>query len=233
MRWGEASKVKVNQWAFACGNPFGMAVDRGQSSVTFGVVSAVGRRLTDRLAQDRNLEYYDNLIETSAAINPGGSGGPLFNIDGEVIGIVTAIESSTGINEGVGFAIPADNYTRRIVETLAAGHSVRYGYLGVTVTDNTSPRSRMVARLRPEGGARVVGVERGTPADEAGSAPQRSAPRIQRHRSSRAGPLGASGQHGPHWRGSARCLYQRGLSKRHVVVRIGDRFELLGYEQKP
>ena len=232
VRWGVADEVKVNQWAFACGNPFGLAVDQGQSSITFGVVSAVGRRLTDRLARDRNLEYYDNLIETSAAINPGGSGGPLFKLEGEVIGIITAIESSTGLNEGVGFAIPVDNYTRRIVDTLAAGRSMRYGYLGVTVTDNTPPRSRIVARLQPEGGARVVNVETGTPAANAGL--RRNDLLLEfngteirgRDHLVRLVSMTPIGQEVP-------VLYQRGLSKRHAVVTVGDRFELLGYEQKP
>jgi S1-C subfamily serine protease len=107
VRMGDLSEVRVNQWAFACGNPFGLAFDNaGKSSITYGVVSALGRQMTDRLTADPTKHYYGNLVETSATINPGNSGGPLFNIAGEVIGVVTAIETSTGVSEGHGFAIP-------------------------------------------------------------------------------------------------------------------------------
>ncbi len=158
VRFGDAANVKVNQWAFACGNPFGLANADGKASITYGVISALGRQMTDRLPGNDQVHYYGNLIETSAAINPGSSGGPLFNIDGEVIGIVTAIESASGVNEGHGFAIPMDNYTRGILNTLKAGKDIRYGFLGVTVDDVAAPDSRQVAdsgRLR---GARITGI---------------------------------------------------------------------------
>jgi len=158
VRFGDAANVKVNQWAFACGNPFGLANADGRASITYGVVSAVGRQMTDRLPGNDQVHYYGNLIETSAAINPGSSGGPLFNIDSEVIGIVTAIESASGVNEGHGFAIPIDKNTRGILDTLKAGKDVRYGFLGVTVDDVAVPDSRQVAdsgRLR---GARITGI---------------------------------------------------------------------------
>jgi serine protease Do len=167
----------VNQWAFAAGNPFGLANNSGRLSVTFGVVSALGRQLTRRLARDSELQYYGNLIETSAAINPGNSGGPLFNIEGEVIGVVTAIETSSGVNEGQGFAIPIDRHTRRILDTLKAGQPVHYGFLGVKVEDAGLRRdrggvfnpgrareeaerngSRIVASPRTYHGAAIVGI---------------------------------------------------------------------------
>jgi len=159
IRWGDASKLKVNQWSFACGNPFGQANRTGQPSITFGVVSALGRDMTDRIAEDSNINYYGNLIETSAAINPGSSGGPLFNIDGEVIGVVTAIQTSTGVNEGMGFAIPIDVNSRRILDKLKRGEKVRYGYLGVGVDDVEGPTSSRVAELRRFRGARITKVE--------------------------------------------------------------------------
>ena len=96
VQWGDLQNVKINQWAFACGNPFGLANRDGGASVTFGVVSALGREMTRRLVGNSDNEYYGNLIETSATINPGNSGGPLFNVDGGVIGIVTAIETLAG-----------------------------------------------------------------------------------------------------------------------------------------
>ena len=95
VRLGDSADLKVNQWSFACGNPFGLAFDnRGRSSVTYGVVSALGRQMTHRLSADPQRRYYGHLIETSSAINPGNSGGPLFNLNGEMIGVVVAIETS-------------------------------------------------------------------------------------------------------------------------------------------
>jgi serine protease Do len=159
IRWGDAARVRVNQWAFACGNPFGLANRSGQPSITYGVVSALGRDMTERIAEDTNIHYYGNLIETSAAINPGSSGGPLFNLDGEAIGVVTAIQTSTGVNEGMGFAIPIDVNTRRILEKLKRGEAVRYGYLGVGVDDVEAPTSARVADMRRVRGARITKVE--------------------------------------------------------------------------
>lgn len=159
VRWGDATKVRVNQWSFACGNPFGLANRTGQPSITYGVVSALGRDMTDRIAEDTNLHYYGNLIETSAAINPGSSGGPLFNLDGEVIGVVTAIQTSSGVNEGMGFAIPIDANTRRILDSLKRGEAVRYGYLGVGVDDVEPPTSTRVSDLGRVRGARITKVE--------------------------------------------------------------------------
>ncbi len=159
VRFGDVANVKVNQWAFACGNPFGLANSDGRASVTYGVVSALGRQMTDRLPRNDQVHYYGNLIETSAVINPGSSGGPLFNIDGEVIGVVTAIESASGVNEGHGFAIPIDKNTRRILETLKAGKEVRYGFLGVTVDDVESPDARQVADSVRARGARITGID--------------------------------------------------------------------------
>ncbi|MDO8632573.1 MAG: trypsin-like peptidase domain-containing protein, partial [Phycisphaerales bacterium] len=127
VHWGDASALRANQWVFACGNPFGMANRNGQASITYGVVSALGRDMTDRITENPQLHYYGNLIETSATINPGSSGGPLFNVDGQIVGIVTAIETSSGVNEGMGFAIPVDANTRRILDTLKGGQAVRYG----------------------------------------------------------------------------------------------------------
>lgn len=159
VRFGDVANVKVNQWAFACGNPFGLANADGRASVTYGVVSALGRQMTDRLPGNDQVHYYGNLIETSAVINPGSSGGPLFNINGEVIGVVTAIESASGANEGHGFAIPIDKNTRGILETLKAGKEVRYGFLGVTVDDVEPPDARQVADSVRARGARITGID--------------------------------------------------------------------------
>ncbi len=162
VRWGDLNKIRVGQWAFAVGNPFGLANSDGRVSVTYGVVSALGREMTNRIPGDPQVQYYGNLIETTAAINPGNSGGPLFNIHGEVIGIVSAIETSSGVNEGTGFAIPITSDTRGVIETLKRGDEVRYGFLGVNVNEarQASMRSFSVSPLHR--GARIVTLD---PAD--------------------------------------------------------------------
>ena len=226
--WGDATTLRVNQWAFAAGNPFGLANDTGEASITYGVVSALGRKLTHRLARNSELEYYDNLIETSAAINPGSSGGPLFNLDGQVIGIATAIESASGVNEGVGFAIPIDRYTRTIIDTLKEGQPMRYGFLGVSVIDNAQ-RSPLVVDLQGGRGARIARVFADTPAEQAGlhvddvvlefnGTPVRGQDHLVRLVS-----VTPVGQQVP-------LVVQRGRMKHTAVVTIGDRFNLLGFQ---
>lgn len=159
VRWGDGDKVRINQWVFACGNPFGQANDDGQPSISYGVISARNRQMTERVVERDPVSFYSNLLETSAAINPGSSGGPLFNIDGEVIGIVTAIETATGVNAGHGFAIPADANIRRVLDTLREGREFRYGWLGVTVDDvEPVPVKRVADSVLPRG-ARITRVE--------------------------------------------------------------------------
>ncbi|MEK6677040.1 MAG: trypsin-like peptidase domain-containing protein, partial [Planctomycetota bacterium] len=173
IRWGDLNTLKVNQWAFACGNPFGLANSDGRPSVTFGVVSALGRQMTRRLVGDSDIEYYGNLIETSASINPGNSGGPLFNIDGEVIGIVTAIETGSGVSEGRGFAIPVEKNTRRILAALKSGHEVRYGFLGVTVQEVEAATDGRVVDMRNACGAVITEIKvPNGPAAKAGLKPR-------------------------------------------------------------
>ncbi len=169
VRFGDLADVKVNQWAFACGNPFGLANEDGHTSITYGVVSALGRQMTNRLAGSQPIRYYGNMIETSAAINPGSSGGPLFNISGQVIGVVTAIETASGVSEGAGFAIPIDRNIRRILDTLKGGREVRYGFLGVQIEDVRSPKSPLVADSRRYRGAKLTSISfRDGPAARAG-----------------------------------------------------------------
>lgn len=166
VKWGDVDSLRVNQWAFACGNPFGLGNLDGNVSVTYGVVSALGRQLTHRLARD-GVEYYGNLIETSCAINPGSSGGGLFNLSGELIGIVTAIETTSGVNEGHGFAIPVDRPVRRVIDSLKSGQRIRYGYMGVRVSD--VPQSALVRTRERARGAMIDNVDlKNGPADLAG-----------------------------------------------------------------
>ncbi len=231
--WGDATKLRVNQWVFACGNPFGLANRDGRASVTYGVVSALGREMTDRIAEDARRHYYGNLIETSAAINPGSSGGPLVNVDGEVVGIVTAIQTSSGVNEGMGFAIPIDANTRRIIETLKSGQAVRYGFLGVSVDDVPQPTSRRVAEARRSRGARITSVSPSNgPAGRAGLRPDDIVLEFngvaiegKDHLVRVVGftPVGTE----------ATVKYLRRQVEHRTTLTVGDRLELLAIDSRP
>ncbi len=146
--WGNSSVMRVGNWVLAAGNPFRLGV-----TVTVGIVSARGREI--------GVGPFDDFIQTDAAVNPGNSGGPLFNAAGEVIGINTAIYSPTGAYAGISFATPSD-IARPVIEALMRGGRVDRGWLGVSVRDQAA-----------EGGAErrgvvVAGVERGSPAARAG-----------------------------------------------------------------
>jgi len=157
--WAENNNVKVGQWTVAVGNPFGLANKAGRPSVTFGTVSSLGRNMTARLAKDSSIQYYGNLIETSSTINPGSSGGPLFNIDGKMIGIVTAIETSSGVSEGAGFAIPANENIHRVISTLKKGVLPRYGFMGITLKNTVAKTvSREVIKSRIYRGTEIESI---------------------------------------------------------------------------
>ncbi len=228
VRFGDLEQVAVNQWAFVVGNRFGLAVGSGHPSVTFGVVSALDRDMTRQLAGGSALPYYGNLIETSAAINPGSSGGPLFNVDGEVIGIVTAIETGSHVSEGAGFAIPINGNTRRILDQLKKGKSVRYGFLGVEIRDAPSRRTRHVVpthaypgvELRrinpPDGPAGVAGLLPGDILIEYDGVPVENVNHLVGLVN--FSPVGTE----------VTVTYLRKRVKRKTAVTIGDRYELLG-----
>ena len=119
VNWGDSDKAKVGNWALAIGNPFGLA-----TTVTLGIVSAKAR--------DINAGPFDDFIQTDAPINRGNSGGPLFNLDGEVIGVNTAIYSPSGGSVGIGFAIPSSLAEGVINQLIQYGKTVR-GWLGVRI----------------------------------------------------------------------------------------------------
>ncbi|MCB9648109.1 MAG: trypsin-like peptidase domain-containing protein [Deltaproteobacteria bacterium] len=129
LRFGDSSKLRLGEFVLAVGNPFGV----GQT-VTMGIVSAKGRA-------GMGIVDYEEFIQTDASINPGNWRRALVNLEGELVGINTAILSRSGGNQGVGFAVPS-NMVRPIREQLAKYGRVRRGYLGVYIQDLTPELSR-------------------------------------------------------------------------------------------
>jgi serine protease Do len=155
--WCRWEEVQRGQWALALGNPYGLGGD-GHACVSVGVISNLGRRLPGLgVGDDR---YYANMIQTTAAIHPGHSGGPLLNARGELIGVITAVYTRAGTDEGLGFAIALTPARRRMIEVLLAGQPLEHGYLGLSLHEDGE-----------EGGARVHEVEPGGPAARAGVQP--------------------------------------------------------------
>ena len=146
--FGDSDNAEIGDWVMAIGNPFGLG-----GSVTLGIVSA----------RNRNIYSgpYDDFIQTDAAINQGNSGGPLFDMDGNVIGINTAIISRTGGALGIGFAVPA-NLAAPIVDQLIAYGEARRGWLGVGIQEVTEDIADNIGLPGPEG-AMVVEVTEGGP----------------------------------------------------------------------
>jgi len=166
-RLGDASGVRPGHWSFTVGNPFGLADSDGTTAFAVGNVTALGKSLSPEL-DPTDTRYYGDLIQTSSAINPGNSGGPMFNLDGEVVGVCTAMLSRSGVNEGLGFAVPISRRNRQIIDTLLSGQPVRYGYLGVKVV-TPNPDQRRKAGAPGTGGAYIVDViESDGPAAKAG-----------------------------------------------------------------
>ena len=156
IKWGDSSKSKVGDWVLAIGNPFGLG-----GTVTAGIISAKSR--------DIRMGQYDSFIQTDASINKGNSGGPMFNIKGEVIGINSAIFSPSGGSVGIGFAIPSTMAIDVIDQLKKFGKTSR-GWLGVriqTVTDEIAE----AYGLKKSSGALVASVENNSPSFKAGVRP--------------------------------------------------------------
>ena len=154
---GDSASLRVGQRTIAIGNPFGL-----ERTVTTGIISSMGRTL-DRDDSDFQIA---EVIQTDAAINPGNSGGPLLDSRGRVIGVNSAIFSTTGSNSGVGFAIPVDIVKRVVPELIAEGR-YRHPWLGITGR-TISPEMVEAAGLTADVGVLIFGVEPGSPADKAG-----------------------------------------------------------------
>ena len=157
VKFGDSTNARVGDWVVAIGNPYGLG-----GSVTAGIVSALHRNI--------GSGPYDRYIQTDAAINQGNSGGPMFDLNGNVIGINSAIFSPTGGNVGIGFAIPAE-LAKPIVDTLRGGARVKRGYLGVQIqpldADSAEAlglaknRGELVGRVEPGQGAAKAGIQQG------------------------------------------------------------------------
>lgn len=156
--FGDSSKSRVGDWVLAIGNPFGLG-----GTVTAGIISATSR--------DINSGPFDDYIQTDAAINRGNSGGPMFNLEGEVIGINTAIFSPMGVgNIGIGFAVPS-NMALPVIEQLKQGKKVQRGWLGVkiqTITDDLAEglgmketKGALVVEVMPDSPAAKAGIKSG------------------------------------------------------------------------
>jgi serine protease Do len=156
VKFGDSEKLRLGEWVIAIGNPFSLG-----GSVTAGIVSARNR--------DINSGPYDNYIQTDAAINRGNSGGPLFNLEGEVIGINTAIISPSGGSIGIGFAVPSKTATP-VIDQLRQFGETRRGWLGVRIQQVTDEIAESL-KISPPRGALVAGVDDKGPAKPAGIEP--------------------------------------------------------------
>ncbi|MCX7913964.1 MAG: DegQ family serine endoprotease [Thermodesulfovibrionales bacterium] len=154
IKWGDSDKLRVGETVIAIGNPFGL-----HQTVTSGIISAMGRA-------NVGIADYEDFIQTDAAINPGNSGGALVNTKGELIGINTAIFSTSGGFQGIGFAIPS-NMAKTVMEHLVKRGKVIRGWLGVTV-QNLTPELVQHFKLKNDRGVLVTDVTEQSPAHKAG-----------------------------------------------------------------
>ena len=154
VRWGDSTRARVGDWVLAIGNPYGLG-----GSVTAGIISALHRGIT-------GVGAYDRYIQTDAAINMGNSGGPMFDLQGNVIGINTALISPTGTNVGIGLAIPAE-LAKPVIDALRRGERPQRGYLGVGLQPVDEDIAGSLG-LPKDRGEIVRTVQPGTPAAKAG-----------------------------------------------------------------
>lgn len=155
LKLGNSDLIEVGQWVAAVGNPFGM-----QATMTSGIISAKNRSNLD-------IAHYEDFIQTDAAINRGNSGGPLISLDGEIIGINTAIATNASAGYmGIGFAIPS-NVAKHIMEEIMSNGKVTHGFLGITL-QSIDYNLAQAFNLKKVEGALVTSVVKDSPADKAG-----------------------------------------------------------------
>ena len=155
VRWGDSTKARVGDWVIAIGDPYGVG-----STVTAGIISALHRGINGNGA-------YDRYIQTDAAINMGNSGGPMFDLDGNVIGINSALISPTGASVGIGLAIPTE-LARPVIESLMRGQRPQRGYLGVGLQPIDDDSMSAALGIGKNAGELVRSVVTGGPADRGG-----------------------------------------------------------------
>lgn len=153
VKFGDPEKLRVGEWVLALGNPFGIGL-----SATSGIVSGRNR--------DMRTGKYDNFIQTDASINKGNSGGPLFNLAGEVVGVNTAILSPTGGSVGIGFAVPSSTFRPVVAQLLEYGET-RRGYIGVRIQDVPEEIAKRLS-LKDLKGALIAEAVENAPAAQAG-----------------------------------------------------------------
>ena len=164
---GNSSSLRVGDTVAAIGNPFGLS-----GSLTVGIVSGLGRLLpstegsTSPFSQFAMNFNIPDIIQTDAAINPGNSGGPLLNLKGEVIGINSAIFSNTGVNAGIGFAVPS-NTVKKVVQSIISSGKYLHPYLGVVGMDIT-PQLAKIFGLKESKGFLITDITPGSPAAKSG-----------------------------------------------------------------
>ncbi len=163
VKLGDSDSLQVGQLVIAIGNPFGE-----QGSMSMGIVSGLGRSLESQRESATVQGRYSlpEVVQTDAPINPGNSGGPLINLNGEVVGVNSAIRSTTGVNSGVGFSIPV-NAIRRIVPVLIEQGSYNYAYIGVEIQSLNLNLQEQFELSQPSG-AYVTSITEGGPAEAAG-----------------------------------------------------------------
>jgi serine protease Do len=160
VQWGDSDKSRVGDWVIAIGNPFGL-----ESTVTKGIISTVARDITAG-ARLGTADYVSGYFQTDAAINMGNSGGPLFNMDGKLIGINTAILSPNGGNIGIGFVIPS-NIVQKVADQLRQFGRTKRGWIGVYI-QHITPEMADSFGLPSLQGALVPNVTKDGPSDKAG-----------------------------------------------------------------
>src|SRR3981189_2787637 len=159
VKFGDSEKLRLGEWVIAIGNPFSLG-----GTVTAGIVSARNR--------DINSGPYDNYIQTDASINRGNSGGPLFNLEGEVVGVNTAIISPSGGSIGIGFAVPSKT-ALPVIDQLKQFGETRRGWLGVRIQQVTDEIAESL-KISPPRGALVAGIDDKGPAKPARIEPGRA-----------------------------------------------------------
>ncbi len=166
VKWADSTKARTGDWVVAIGNPFGLS-----SSVTTGIISTIARNISAQMKNSPGgADIVDGYIQTDAAINMGNSGGPLFNMNGEVVGVNTAILSPSGTNIGIGFAIPSE-VVKPIIEQLKTYGRTRRGWLGVRVQVVTDEIAEALGMEKAQG-ALVGSITENGPAAKAGLKPR-------------------------------------------------------------